>query len=161
MGAYDVQNQAISAIPVIPSNTINIPAPGIKSSGSVSAGLGIPNMTDGVTGTFLTDGVQKGDIIYNTTATTIAIIMEVTSETVLVLDTAIMTVGATYEIYNGNQDNSTGLLLYVGTTGDISVTTTQNNTVTLVNIGNASFIPLSVRRVNTLGTTASDIIALL
>ena len=160
MGAYDVQNQAISAIPVIPSNTINIPAPGIKSSGTVTAGTGVPNMTAGA-GTFLTDGVQKGDIIYNTTATTIAIVMEVTSETVLVLDTAIMAVGDTYEIYNGNQDNSTGLLLYVGTTGDISVTTTQNNTVTLVNIGNASFIPISVRRVNVLGTTASNIIALL
>ena len=160
MGAYDVQNQAISAIPVIPSNTINIPAPGIKSSGTGTAGTGIPNMT-AAAGTFLTDGVQKGDIIYNTTATTIAIIMEVTSETVLVLDTAIMAIGNTYEIYNGNQDNSTGLLLYVGTTGDISVTTTQDNTVTLVNIGNASFIPLSVRRVNTLGTTASNIIALI
>ena len=116
MGAYDVQNQAISAIPVIPSNTINIPAPGIKSSGTITAGTGVPNMTAGA-GTFLTDGVQKG--------------------------------------------NSTGLLLYVGTTGDISVTTTQDNTVTLVNIGNASFIPISVRRVNTLGTTASNIIALL
>ena len=160
MGAYDVQNQAISAIPVIPSNTINIPAPGIKSSGTGTAGTGIPNMT-AAAGTFLTDGVQKGDIIYNTTTTTIAIIMEVTSETVLVLDTAIMAIGNTYEIYNGNQDNSTGLLLYVGTTGDISVTTTQDNTVTLVNIGNASFIPLSVRRVNTLGTTASNIIALI
>jgi hypothetical protein len=160
MGAYDVQNQAISAIPVIPSNTINIPAPGIKSSGTGTAGTGIPNMT-AAAGTFLTDGVQKGDIIYNTTATTIAIVMEVTSETVLVLDTAIMAIGNTYEIYNGNQDNSTGLLLYVGTTGDISVTTTQDNTVTLVNIGNASFIPLSVRRVNTLGTTASNIIALI
>jgi len=160
MGAYDVQNQAISAIPVIPSNTINIPAPGIKSSGTIAAGTGIPNMT-AAAGTFLTDGVQKGDIIYNTTTTTIAIIMEVTSETVLVLDTAIMAIGNTYEVYNGNQDNSTGLLLYVGTTGDISVTTTQDNTVTLVNIGNASFIPLSVQRVNTLGTTASNIIALL
>ncbi len=78
MGAYDVQNQAISAIPVIPSNTINIPAPGIKSSGTVTAGTGVPNMTAGA-GTFLTDGVQKGDIIYNTTAITIAIVMEVTS----------------------------------------------------------------------------------
>ena len=66
MGAYDVQNQAISAIPVIPSNTINIPAPGIKSSGTVTAGTGVPNMTAGA-GTFLTDGVQKGDIIYNVT----------------------------------------------------------------------------------------------
>ena len=117
-------------------------------------------MTAGA-GTFLTDGVQKGDIIYNTTTTTIAIIMEVASETSLVLDSGIMAVGDTYEVYNGNQDNSTGLLLYVGTTGDISVTTTQNNTVTLVNIGNASFIPISVRRVNVLGTTASNIIALL
>jgi len=161
MGAYDVQNQAISAISVIPSNTINIPAPGIKSSGTISAGTGIPNMTDGVTGTFLTDGVQKGDIIYNTTATTIAIVMEVTSETVLVLDTAIMAIGNTYEVYNGNQDNSSGLLLFVGTTGDLAVTTTQDNDVTLVNIGNASFVPLSVRRVNTLGTTASDIVALI
>ena len=160
MGAYDVQNQAISAIPVIPSNTINIPAPGIKSSGTVTAGTGVPNMTAGA-GTFLTDGVQKGDIIYNTTTTTIAIIMEVASETSLVLDSGIMAVGDTYEVYNGNQDNSTGLLLYVGTTGDISVTTTQDNTVTLVNIGNASFIPISVRRVNVLGTTASNIIALL
>ena len=159
MGAYDVQNQAISAIPVIPSNTINIPAPGIKSSGTGTAGTGIPNMT-AAAGTFLTDGVQKGDIIYNTTTTTIAIVMEVTSETVLVLDAAIVAIGNTYDIYDGNQDNSEGLLLFVGTGGDLAVRTTQNNDVTLVNIGNASWIPLSVQRVDFTNTTASNIIAL-
>ena len=39
--------------------------------------------------------------------------MEVASETSLVLDSGIMAVGDTYEVYNGNQDNSTGLLLYI------------------------------------------------
>ena len=165
MGAYDVANQAISAIPVIPSDDINIPQPGIISTGTATTGsAGPPPDMTAAAGTFLNDGVQKGDVIYNTTTNAMAMITEVKSNTEMTISANIFAAGNAFVIYKGNgylnQDGvNTGLLLFVGTAGNVRVTTIQGDDVTLVNIGNASWLPLAVYKVWATGTTAADIIA--
>ena len=164
MGAYDVANQAISAIPVIPSDDINIPVPGIISAGTATTGsAGPPPDMTAAAGTFLDDGVQKGDVIYNTTTNAHAIITEVKSNTEMTISANIFAAGNAFVIYKGNGNFqfsvNTGLLLFVGTAGNIRVTTIQGDDVTLLNIGNASWLPLAVYKVWATGTTAADIIA--
>jgi hypothetical protein len=50
--------------------------------------------------------------------------------------------------------------LYVGTGGNLRVTTTAGNDVTFANVATGSLLPVSVRRVWTTGTTATNIVGL-
>jgi len=52
-------------------------------------------------------------------------------------------------------------LLYVGIGGNLSIQTSLDRAVVLTNVGDASFIPIGVGRVNSTGTLASDIVALI
>ena len=51
--------------------------------------------------------------------------------------------------------------LYVGTTGDVKVTTVSGNAVTFVGVPAGYLLPVSVRRVWSTGTTASDFVGLI
>jgi len=156
-----VQNQASYAFKVIPSNTINIPQPYVRASGTNSAILAT-NLVD--VGAEFVGGalpVSVGDTVYNDTNNTIATVTVVVSDSQLTLSANIFAATPEdYTIYQGNAAPNE-FLLYVGTTGDISIQTSAEKAVILTNIGNASFIPIGVGRVNTLGTTASDIVALI
>ena len=161
------QNQPSSAIAVIPSDTINIPVPGIITSGTAAA-----------TGTTLTDGGQDflnsatnangynisgGDVVISA-AGVISEIASVDSATQLTLLTAIA--AGTYDIYKGNYQilgESEGFTLFVGTGGPATVLRIQTLTgqdVSLLNIPDSSFIPIQVQRVWATTTTCSNIIAL-
>lgn len=50
--------------------------------------------------------------------------------------------------------------LYVGGTGNISVVATSGTTATFVNVAAGSILPVSVKRVSSTGTTATNIIGL-
>ena len=161
------QNQPSSAIAVIPSDTINIPVPGIITSGTAAA-----------PGTTLTDGGQDflnsatnangynitgGDVVISA-AGVICEIASVDSATQLTLLTAIA--AGTYDIYKGNYQilgESEGFTLFVGTGGPATVLRIQTVTgqdVSLLNVPDSSFIPIQVQRVWATTTTCSDIIAL-
>lgn len=51
--------------------------------------------------------------------------------------------------------------LYVGSGGNVRVTTVQNNDVTFSNVASGTILPVSVKRVWTTNTTASNIIGLI
>jgi len=161
------QNQPSSAIAVIPSDTINIPVPGIITSGTntggattlTDAGQDFTNATTNANGY----NISGGDVVISA-AGVISEIASVDSATQLTLLTAI---GAgTYDIYKGNYQilgESEGFTLFVGTGGPATVLRLQTLTgqdVSLLNIPDSSFIPIQVQRVWATTTTCSNIIAL-
>ena len=161
------QNQPSKAIAVIPSDTINIPVPGIITSGTntggattlTDAGQDFRNSATNPNGY----NISGGDVVISA-AGVISEIASVDSATQLTILTAIA--AGTYDIYKGNyqiQGESEGFTLFVGTGGPASVLRIQTLTgqdVTLVNIPDSSFIPIQVQRVWATTTTCSNIIAL-
>jgi hypothetical protein len=155
-------NQPVSAIRVIPSDSINIPKPGSVVGGNSSTNG--TTLTD-ATASFKSNFISGGDVVY--VGSEIHEILSVDSDTVITLKTAVVAAAPyAYKIFKGNggdlKQGYDGYSLFVGTTGDIVVLTpgAGQDEVTLVNIANASFIPLQVIRVLNTGTTATDIIAL-
>ena len=161
------QNQPSSAITVINSDTINIPVPGIITSGTAAApGTTLTDLgQDFLNSTTNANGynISGGDVVISA-AGVISEIASVDSATQLTLLTAIG-VGA-YDIYKGNYQilgESEGFTLFVGTGGPASVLRIQTVTgqdVSLLNVPDSSFIPIQVQRVWAATTTCSDIIAL-
>ena len=161
------QNQPSSAIAVIPSDTINIPVPGIITSGTntggattlTDAGQDFTNATTNANGY----NISGGDVVISA-AGVISEIASVDSATQLTLLTAIA--AGTYDIYKGNYQilgESEGFTLFVGTGGPATVLRIQTLTgqdVTLLNVPDSSFIPIQVQRVWAATTTCSNIIAL-
>ena len=156
-------NQPFSSVPVIPSDTLNIPQPGIITSG-----------TNSTVGTTLTDAgnnflnsvtnpngynISGGDVVYAGGA--IDEILAVATANTLTMQSS--TAAATYDIYKGNIGGDTAFTLFVGTGGagsTLKVRTANGEDVTLNNIPDSSFIPLQAIRVFATGTTCSNILAL-
>ena len=156
-------NQPFSSVPVIPSDTLNIPQPGIITSG-----------TNSTVGTTLTDAgnnflnsvtnpngynISGGDVVYAGGA--IDEILAVATANTLTMQSS--TAAATYDIYKGNIGGDTAFTLFVGTGGagsTLKLRTPAGDDVTLNNIPDSSFIPLQAIRVFATGTTCSDILAL-
>jgi len=157
------QNQPSSAIAVIPSDTINIPVPGIITSGTntggattlTDAGQDFTNATTNANGY----NISGGDVVISA-AGVISEIASVDSATQLTLLTAIA--AGTYDIYKGNYQilgKSEGFTLFVGTGGPATVLRIQTLTgqdVSLLNIPDSSFIPIQVQRVWATTTTLGN-----
>ncbi len=162
------QNQPSSAIAVIPSDTINIPVPGIITNGTNTSGVATTLTDAGQDFTNATTNangynISGGDIVISA-AGVISEIASVDSATQLTLLTAIA--AGTYDIYKGNYQilgESEGFTLFVGTGGPATVLRIQTVTgqdVSLLNVPDSSFIPIQVQRVWATTTTCSNIIAL-
>ena len=126
------QNQPSKAIAVIPSDTINIPVPGIITSGTntggattlTDAGQDFTNATTNANGY----NISGGDVVISA-AGVISEIASVDSATQLTLLTAIA--AGTYDIYKGNYQilgESEGFTLFVGTGGPATVLRIQTVT---------------------------------
>ena len=162
-------NQPHSSLFVVPSNTINIPQPGILTTGTNSSG-GSNNLTDA--GQDFTPSVTNangynvtGGVVYQSYAgafpSAINTVSRVNSATILQMSGS--TAAGAYNIYSPNQDGKTSFTLFVGTGGALStlrVLTAAGDDVTLVNVPDSSFIPLQVVRVFATGTNCSNILAL-
>jgi hypothetical protein len=165
----------IASISVVPSDTINIPQPGVLDSGTSTAGAGAGEIED--TGADWTNAttndaspagynISGGDVVYNITDSTIAQITSVQNATTLDISTNTFQ-GATdaYEIYKGNVGGTKGYSFYVGTstgaTDTIKVLDINGNTTTLVGIAANTIYDLQIVRVYSTGTSGvSDIVAL-
>ena len=163
------QNQPSSAITVILSDTINIPAPGIITNGTNTSGVAT-TLTDAGQDFLNTAtnasgyNISGGDIVVSA-AGVICEIASVDSATQLTLLAPGIAAG-TYDIYKGNYQilgESEGFTLFVGTGGPATVLRIQTVTgqdVTLLNVPDSSFIPIQVQRVWAATTTCSNILAL-
>ena len=157
--------QVSRALNVIKSNATNIPMPSLITS-SVTTSTVTDKLVDSANN-FSSSGVnplniQIGDTVYNTSSGTAATVTNVDSATQLTLNANIMASTNAYTLYLGT--NITGsvepCVLYVGTGGDLDITTAGGDVVTFVGIASGTFLPVQVIRVNSVGDTTANIIAL-
>ena len=153
--------QVSEGLAVIPSNTVPIPDPATKVVSSAATGTTANKLVD-AGGAFLTAGIQKNAIVYNTTDTTCAFVTAVDDATTLSLSADIMATGENYTIYNAATKAAT---LYVGNGGDLVVEMASERdsqavpTLTFYNVPNSAFLPILVTKVGA-STAATNIIAL-
>ena len=157
--------QVSRALSVIPSQNTNIPMPNVIVT-SLATATNASKLMDS-TKNFSSVGtnplnIQVGDIVYNTTNSSAAMVTKVDSATQLTLNANIMVSTNAYTLYSGT--NRLGSIepcvLYVGTGGDLDVTTAGGDVVTFVGIASGTFLPVQVIRVNSVGDTTANIIAL-
>jgi hypothetical protein len=157
--------QVSRALSVIPSGNTNIPIPNIITQGSAtstSAGILIDSTKNFSSSGVNPLNVQIGDIVYNTTSSTAAMVTNVDSATQLTLNFAIGIISAdNYTLYLGT--NTAGSIepcvLYVGTGGEITVTTAGGDVVNFIGIASGTFLPVQAIKVHPI-SSATDIIAL-
>ena len=148
--------QAGSAIPVVPSDTISIPAgDGVQLSGTTT-GTGA-DLEDS-TASFLTT-VKVGYIVVDNDTPSISTVVSVDSNTELTLSGGVTLGGtASYTIYAGPETN--GCALYVGVAGDVKVKMSSGKDIIFTAVPAGSFMPINVTKVYETGTDATNIVAL-
>ena len=147
--------QVSSAVPVIPSDTIPIPAgDGVQQSGVTDGTTAA--LTDS-TASFLTT-VKVGYIVVDNDTPSISTVTSVDSDTELTLSGGTtLASGASYTIYASAEKN--GCVLYVGVAGDLTVKMASGDVVKFTALS-AGFQPIQVLQVYATGTAATDIVAL-
>lgn len=156
--------QVSRALSVIPSANTNIPMPNVIVTSTATATTA--NKLVDSTKNFSSVGtnplnVQVGDIVYNTTSSLAATVINVDSATQLSLNANIMTSTNAYILYLGTNISGTNepCVLYVGVGGTLNVTTAGGDVVNFVGITAGTFLPVQVIKLNSV-VTASNIIAL-
>ena len=167
-------NQPNSSLFVVPSDTINIPQPGIITTGNnvaaapaaLSDTSPAQNFNPAITNA--NGYTVNGAIIYQSyTGAFPALVTSVTAITnftgAAIVATSSATATGLYNMYSPNQDGKTSFTLFVGTGGagsTLRVLTAAGDDVTLTNLPDSSFVPLQVVRIFATGTTCSEILAL-
>ena len=161
-----------SAVPVAPSDTINIPGPTVRfrSSSTATTPDGTPNQlidtnanfvtTYNADGSVLNQGVSTGMVVYNMfamiasgiNAPLVATVVGVVNNTTLLLSADIFpfaggTAVSAYNIYDANEVSPPGAQLYVGATGDVYVETINGDLVFIEDVPSGDILPVVVQKV--------------
>lgn len=161
-----------SAIPVAPSDTINIPGPSVRVSAASTATTpdGTPNQLIDANANFVTtyndngsvnnQGVSRGMIVYNMFATIasgtnsplVATIVQVVNNTTLLLSADIFpfaggTSVSAYKIYDANTVSPPGAQIYVGTAGNLYVETINGDLVFIEDVPAGDILSVVVQKV--------------
>jgi len=152
------------ALTVVRTNSANIPFPAENASGintSVSGFFLIDSAA-----TFVTNNVKTGDIVYNTTDSLAATVLEVVSETELILNAGIFAfTDKAYIVYQASSQTTignVGCYLYIGTAGNVRVTTIGGDIITFFGVLAGTVLPVQVIKLWAVssGTSANNIVAL-
>jgi hypothetical protein len=150
------------ALPLIKTDNAPIPNPTVITSGtSTTTTL---NKLVCATGLFVTKGVAVGDVVYNTTDSTVAVVTAVDSETSLSLSANIfLVITKAFTIYQNSPQSgfpNQGCYLYVGGAGNVSVTTIGGDTLLFSGVPAGTILPVQVKNLNatTGGTTTATLI---
>ena len=169
------------ALEVIASDTLPIPHPsqqkltGVATGTSATLNSLVDTGGDFLIGSEGSGSVQEGDVVYNTTASTSATVVTVSSNTVLVLDTDIFGAAAfndSYQIFmNGDfeglaQAAAQGCVLFVGSSTapaaiadgyvDIKVKTSAGSTVIFSSFPVGEYLPVQVLQLYSTSTSAAS-----
>lgn len=161
-----------SAIPVAPSDTINIPGPSVRVSAASTATTpdGTPNQLIDANANFVTtyndngsvnnQGVSRGMVVYNMFATIasgtnsplVATIVQVVNNTTLLLSADIFpfaggTSVSAYKIYDANTVSPPGAQIYVGTAGNLYVETINGDLVFIEDVPAGDILSVVVQKV--------------
>lgn len=158
------QSQYTRALKVIPSDDANIPYPNLITSG-VTTNDALDKLIDD-NADFISDNIQAGDIVYNTSNNFAATVVSVDSATVLILNADVIpSSGTIYSVYNASSQTSNapqGCYLYIGADGNVEATTLGGDRVTFNDLKGGTTLPVQVIKVHSAegGTTSTSIIAL-
>jgi len=134
------------ALPVIKSDNANIPYPSPAQTGT-NTSTAASQLID-TAATFVTNNINPGDIVYNTTDSTAATVVSVTNETTLVLNANIFAATAKdYVVYQASPQTTignAGCYLYVGGTGTLVVTTIGGDILTFTAVPAGTVLPVQV-----------------
>lgn len=148
------------AIPVINSDTVDIPNPaGLGSTGTATST--VANQLVDSAATFTTNIL--GAIVVNNTDSTVANIIGFVDENTLILSANIMASSETYSIYNS--DNNQGCSLYIPkqTPANLKVLTVGGDVVVFTLCGDtnaSSILPVNVLKVFSTGTSLTGLVAI-
>jgi|TARA_R110002124_G_scaffold89637_10_gene229160 hypothetical protein len=158
------------ALEVIASDTILIPSPGLPTLTGAATSTTTNKLVDS-NAKFVTNKVQIGDIVYNTTDNTVVTVTAIDSETTLTVSANLFADTETYKVFVGGPvfstsiNSSSGCLLYVGTSDttmdfaksfvDIKVKTVAGNDVQFRNFPVGQHLPVQVLQLFDAGTDAS------
>jgi hypothetical protein len=155
------KSQFSRALRIIPSNDANVPFPATNASGT-NTSTSVAALVDSAA-TFVTNNVKTGDIVYNTTDESAATVLEVVSETSLLLNADIfLATGKEYTVYQASSQTTignAGCNIYTGSFGNVKVTTIGQDIVTFIALPAGTLLPVQVIKVHA-ETTATQINAL-
>jgi len=156
------------ALEVISHNTYPIPSPSAVQLSGTTSGTTADKLVD--TGSDFSN-VIVGDIIYNTTDSTVTVVTAVDSTTILSVADNIFTNNEAFIVFQAGPhfevriESSTGCLLYVGSNDatmdvaksfvDVKVKTIAGNDVTFSNFPVGEYLPLQVLQLFSNGTDSA------
>lgn len=150
--------QGIGGLRIIPSDTVEIPTNITRSSGTNTSATASKLVDSGAT--FIADSVSVGDVVYNTTDSSVATVTALDSETTLSLSANIFTAGSkVYKVYKANTEKKP-FALSIGLEGNVKVKTADGSVLTFPNRASGTELPLLVLQVYSTDTTATLINAL-
>lgn len=157
------KSQYTRSLNVIPSDYANVPYPSIINEGAQTS-TSSDNLVD-ENADFIALQVAAGDIVYNTTASLAATVIDVVDANTLLLNfDAFPNEADEYVLYNASSQTSLGAqgcVIYAGGSMSPSVkVTTVGGDESTFPISFSGVIPVQVLKVHKTGTSASPIIAL-
>jgi hypothetical protein len=149
--------QGSKVLSVIPSDNNVLPTGAIRLSGT-NAGPVVANQLIAAAGTFSSQVIFPGDVVYNVTDGSAATVINVVSDTALSLNADVFTAtGKSFFVYRPEKG---GAVLYIGGDGNVSVETADGSSAVFVGLIAGTFMPINVTKVKSTGTTATNIIAI-
>jgi hypothetical protein len=151
--------RAINVIVTPSPDAVDIPNPALFIvSGTDTSGISFA-LRDS-TKDFFVFGVRPGDIVYNTTTSTAAYVVENIDANTVGLSADIFASGDAYSLYQGAQNDASksGCVIMTTGNGDITVVTLGNDAVLFSSVNAGTILPIQVRQV--IGNTGTQLIAL-
>jgi hypothetical protein len=159
------------AVGVIASDTILIPSPALPTLTGAATATTTNKLVDS-NAKFVTNKVQIGDIVYNTTDNTVVTVTAIDSETTLTVSANLFADTENYKVFIGGPvfstsiNSSSGCLLYVGSNEDMTATemgyatikvkTIAGNDVTFNKFPVGQYLPVQVLQVFSTGTESTS-----
>lgn len=148
--------QGSSVLSVIPSDNNVLPTSAVSITGTNTSA--VANQLVAAAGTFSSQTVFPGDVVYNITDGSAATVINVLSDTEVKLNANIFAAtGKSFALYRPEKG---GAVLYIGGDGDVSVETANGSSAVFVGLLAGTFMPINVTKVKSTGTTATNIIAI-
>jgi hypothetical protein len=143
---------------IVSTDNADIPSVSVVETGTNSTT--VANALEDLSATFVTNGVQVGDVVYNNVTLQVATITKVIDNTRLLLNANIfLSTAESYTIYAQSQVKNAAVL-FIGVGGTLRVITAGGQDITFNAILGGTFLPVQVLKVFKTGTTATNLIAL-
>lgn len=143
---------------IVSTDNADIPSVSVVETGTNSTT--VANALEDLSATFVTNGVQVGDVVYNNVTLQAATVTQVIDNTRLLLNANIfLSTAESYTIYAQSQVKNAAVL-FIGVGGTLRVITAGGQDITFNAILGGTFLPVQVIKVFKTGTSATNLIAL-